>query len=127
MVGNILALSFSPLLVILDEPFDNVDQERRHKLLDHLINMKATILLNTHEFDLLPRMSGWSIYFMIEGKLFGKFKADQIKRLYINKGEVEGNIAVMQTSFGKFSITENSGTIPIANVRNFNSIFDEVA
>ena len=127
MVCNILALSFSPKIVLLDEPFDNIDQSGRLKLLHLIINLDAEIILNTHEFDLLNRLMDWGMYFIIEGKLFGKFKCAQLRSLYINRDEVPGNIAVMDTSFGKFSITENSGTIPIASARNLNSLFDEVA
>ncbi len=127
MVCNILALSFSPKIVLLDEPFDNIDQTGRLKLLQLITSMNAEIILNTHEFDLLNRLQDWEMYFIIEGKLFGKFKCAQLRNLYINRDEVPGSIAVMDTSFGKFSITENSGSVPIASARNLNSLFDEVA
>lgn len=127
MVCNILALSFSPKIVLLDELFDNIDQSGRLKLLQLITTANAEIVLNTHEFDLLNRLQDWGMYFIIEGKLFGKFKCAQLRSLYINKGEAPGNIAVMETSFGKFSITEGTGTTPISSARNLNSLFDEVA
>ncbi len=89
-------------------------------------NIQSEIIINTHEFDLLNRLEGWALYFIIEGKLFGKFQVSQLKNLYINRGEVAGNICVLDTSFGKFSITENSGAVPIASDRNFNAVFEEV-
>ena len=36
MFGNIMAVSFSPKLVFLDEPFDNVDEARRGRLIEIL-------------------------------------------------------------------------------------------
>ena len=127
MIGNIMSLSFNPSLILMDEPFDNVDQGRRLKLLEIVEKSGAEMIINTHEFDLLNRLQGWALYFIIEGKLFGKFQVSQLKNLYINRGELSDSLAVMDTSFGKFSITENSGTVPIASARNLNSIFDKVA
>lgn len=127
LVGNILSLSFSPSTVLLDEPFDNVDQGRRMKLLEVIEEIKAEVVLNTHELDLLKRLKTWPLYFMIEGKLFGKFNTSQVWNLYLNRGEINGNLAVMDTSFGKYSITENMGQVHIASARNLNSAFEEVA
>jgi len=126
MVGNIMSLSFSPSVILMDEPFDNVDQGRRLKLLGLIMKSKAEMIINTHEFDLLNRMEGWSLYFIIEGKIFGRFSGSQLKNLYLNRGEISGSVSVIETSFGKFSITENRGAVPIASARNLNSIFDEV-
>ncbi len=127
MLGNILALSFSPSLILLDEPFDNVDQGRRVKLLRKVEECGSEILMNTHELDILPRLENWALYFIIEGRIFGRFSASQVKRLFINRGEVPGSLASIDTSFGKFSITQDEGMIPIATARNLNSIFDEVS
>lgn len=126
MVCNILALSFSPNIILLDEPFDNIDQSGRLKLMNIIEHSTADIILNTHEFDLLSRLKDWSMYFIMEGRLFGKFKCSQLKNLYINKGEVSGYISLVTTSFGTFSITEGKGEVPISTARNLNSLFDEV-
>ncbi len=114
------------MLVLLDEPFDNIDQGNRIGLLDILNNFKGGVLLNTHELDILNRLGGWSLYFMIEGKLIGKFYANQLKNLFLNKGELFGSLAVIDTSFGRFSITENSGQVSMANLRSLDSMFNEV-
>lgn len=127
MFGNIMSLSFSPSIILMDEPFDNVDQGRRLRLLNIIKKSDADIIINTHEFDLLDHLGDWSLYFIIEGKIFGKFKVSQLKNLYLNRGEIDGCISVIDTSFGKFSITKNSGSVPIVSARNLNSMFDEVA
>ena len=51
-----MSLSFSPSIILMDEPFDNVDQGRRLKLLDIIKKSSADIIINTHEFDLLNRL-----------------------------------------------------------------------
>lgn len=127
MICNIMALSFSPGLILLDEPFDNVDQARRLSLASMLNETDGEIILNTHEFDLLNRLADWDMYFMIEGKLFGKFRVSQLKDLYLNKGEIPGGLSFVDTSYGKFSITEKSGEVPIFGARSFDYALDEVA
>lgn len=126
IIGNILALSFSPSTVLLDEPFDNVDQGRRIKLVNIIERTDAEIILNTHELDILKRLKTWGLYFIIEGRLFGRFNASKADRLYLNSGEIAGCLTVVETSFGKYSITEDSGQVPLSSARDLLSVFDEV-
>ncbi len=81
MFGNIIAVSFSPKLVLLDEPFDNVDENRRRRFIEVLRNLDSETIIITHEFNLLQRLADWGLYFMLEGKLWGKFLASQLDRL----------------------------------------------
>ena len=126
MLCNLLAVSFHPDLVLLDEPFENLDQSRRSRYFNLLNTLDAAVLLNTHELDIVKKLTDWYLYFMFQGKLYGKFKCSQIDDLYFNRGEVAGNISVWKTDLGTFSITLGQGTVKISNVRNLNSIFDEV-
>ncbi len=127
MIGNILAMSFSPSIILLDEPFDNVDQSRRIKLIRLLKEVKSDILLNTHELNLLNYLDGWSLYFILDGQIYGKFNTCMLKELYISKGDVPGNLGLIESDIGKFSITINGGDVPISSVSNLNSLFDEVS
>jgi ABC-type multidrug transport system ATPase subunit len=126
MIGNILALSFSPSIVLLDEPFENVDQGRRIKLLNIIETIDAEIILNTHELDILKRFKKWGLYFIVEGKLLGRFDASNADRLFLNRGDIHGNLAVLETSFGKYSITKDSGQVPLSSARDLASVFEEV-
>ena len=127
MLCNLLAVSFHPDLVLLDEPFENLDQNRRSRYFNLLNTLDAVVLLNTHELEIVKRLADWYLYFMVQGKLYGKFKGSQIDDLYLNRGEVPGNISVWRTDFGTFSITLGEGSVKIFSIRNLNSIFDEVA
>ncbi len=126
MLCNLLAVSFHPDLVLLDEPFENLDQNRRYRYFNLLKSLDAAILLNTHELEIVKKLAEWYLYFMIQGKLYGKFKGSQIDDLYITRGEVAENISVWRTDFGTFSITQGEGSVKISGIRNLNSIFDEV-
>ena len=126
MICNLMSLSSSSKLILLDEPFESIDLRRRIKLTDMLIKHPAEIVMNTHEFDVLTKLKGWGLYFIIEGRLFGKFDASEVKNLFINKGVVPNNISVMETGFGTFSISRDQGEVSISAARNFNSLLNEV-
>jgi ABC-type multidrug transport system ATPase subunit len=126
MFGNVLAVSFSPKLVLLDEPFDNVDESRRRRFIEILKSIDAEVAIITHEFNLLTRLEDWGLYFMLEGKLWGRFSASQLDRLYITRGESSDALAVMDTSLGKLSVTLDRGDIAVKTARNLNALLEEV-
>ena len=70
-----------------------------------LKTLDAETVIITHEFNLLQRLSDWSLYFVMEGKLWGKFSASQLDKLFITCGEAKDALTVMDTSLGKLSVT----------------------
>ena len=126
MFGNLMAVSFSPKLVLLDEPFDNVDENRRRRFVELLKSLDAEVVVITHEFNLLQRLADWGLYFMLEGRLWGKFSASQLDRLYITKGEAKDALKVMETSLGKLSVTLDHGDIAVKTASNMSSLLEQV-
>lgn len=126
MFGNIMAVCFSPKLVLLDEPFDNVDENRRRRFIDVLKGLDSEMMIITHEFNLLPRLGDWNLYFMLEGKLWGKFQSSQLDRLYITRGEARDALKVMDTSLGKLSVTLDHGDIAVKTASNVSALLEQV-
>lgn len=126
MFGNIMAVNFSPKLVLLDEPFDNVDESRRRRFIEVLKSIDAEVIIITHEFNLLQRLQGWSLYFMLDGRLWGKFSASQLDRLYITRGETNDALTVMDTRLGKLSVTLDHGDIAVRTATNLNVLLEQV-
>jgi ABC-type multidrug transport system ATPase subunit len=126
MFGNIMAINFSPKLVLLDEPFDNVDENRRRRLIDLLKSSDSGMVIITHEFNLLQRLGDWGLYFMLEGKLWGKFSVSQLDRLYLTRGEAKDALKIMETSLGKLSITLDRGDIQVKTASNVNALLEQV-
>lgn len=52
-------------IVILDEPTTNLDVESKNKIIDYIFNMKKTVLIVTHDKDILHRAD--KIIFIKEG------------------------------------------------------------
>ncbi|WP_337860683.1 ATP-binding cassette domain-containing protein [Ferroplasma sp.] len=126
MVCNILSISFGPEVILLDEPFDNVDNFKRVQLYKKLKEIKATILLNTHEIDIVTKLTNFNLYIMLDGKLYGKYKAEDINELYINRGVKDNSLTIIETPLGEVSITKGSGDVKISNLRTLDNIFNEV-
>ncbi|MEM3638357.1 MAG: ATP-binding cassette domain-containing protein [Conexivisphaerales archaeon] len=127
MVCNILAVNSKAELLLLDEPFDNVDQSRRRRFIELLKQRDAEVLMSTHEFDLLRQLQDWKLCFMLEGKLWGKFEVSQLERLYVSKGKAEGALAIMETSLGVFSVTLDKGDVQVKNATNLSSLLEAAA
>jgi len=126
MFGNILAVCFSPKLILLDEPFDNVDNRRRRRFIEILRGLDVETVIITHEFNLLQRLGDWGLYSMLEGRLWGKFSVSQLDRLFITRGDMRDALGVMDTSLGKLSVTLDHGDIAVKTARSLNAVLGEV-
>lgn len=127
MVGNLLAASFGPKLVLLDEPFDNVDFTRRRRFVRLLQELPAEVLLNTHELELLKRFGGWKLGFMFDGRMYGPFQVSDLDRLYLSRGSAPGALAVLETSLGRFSITLDRGDTLVQSATSLNALVENLA
>ena len=127
LVGDLFAICFRPNLVLLDEPFDNVDFARRRRLVRLLRELPADILLNTHELDLLGSFDGWELSLMFEGRLLGPFPVADLDRLYLTRGAAPGALATMETSLGTFSVTRDAGDRPVKSATSLNALVEALA
>lgn len=70
------ALVLRPKLLILDEPFENLDYKSSHDFVDYLNEYnrkkKTTLIYSVHDMHLLPKISG-HIYFMLPGGKIGDY------------------------------------------------------
>jgi ABC-type multidrug transport system ATPase subunit len=127
MFGNIMALGSKPELTLMDEPFENLDQNRRIKLARLIQEFEEEVVLVTHEFDLLKKFSGWPLYFMLEGSIYGPFNVSDLDALYMSRGERADALVIIRTSLGEFSITRGEGEVSLKNATSFNRLLEEVA
>jgi ABC-type multidrug transport system ATPase subunit len=126
MVSNLLAVSFHPELVLLDEPFDNVDFGRRRRLVRILQGLPAAVLLNTHELELLRYFSGWALGLMFEGQVLGPFQVADLDRLFLSRGRATGALAVLDSNLGTFSVTLDRGDVPVKSATSLTALVETV-
>jgi ABC-type multidrug transport system ATPase subunit len=127
LVGNLLALAFSPQLLLLDEPFDNVDFGRRRKYIDLLSQSPASVVMNTHELELLHAFPDWGLFLMFEGQLIGRFRAADIDRLYVSRTPQPDALASFPTSIGQIAVTLDHGDVPLKGASNLSYVLDRIA
>jgi hypothetical protein len=56
----------------------------------------------------------------------GKFSAGQLDRLFITRGQVEGALAIKDTSLGKLSVTLDKGDVAVKTASNLNALLEKV-
>ena len=123
---NILAVELGDKLVLLDEPFENLDAKRRLMTVNELKNFKGSLLINTHDFTSLKSLTGWGLYLIVDGVIYGKFNSTDINRLYLTRGEVTAALSIIHSKFGVFSITLDKGDVSILSSTDLESLIQEV-
>jgi ABC-type Mn2+/Zn2+ transport system ATPase subunit len=124
MFCNIMALSSNPGTLLLDEPFDGVDQRRKMILLKRLNSFPGEIVINTHEFNIVKNLKGWDLYLLIDGSLYGPFSTQDVGRLFFTIGQKENALLVLNLPYGTFSITSGEGDIPFSEVNTLENLME---
>jgi len=71
------AIASHPKVLLLDEPFEQIDPARKVKLAQEIVNLAsggATVVLNTHEIEALELLKDASVGIMLGGRYFGSVK-----------------------------------------------------
>lgn len=121
LLYTILALKSATRLAILDEPFENIDFQRKQKLVDLIAGTDLSVLLSTHDSTVLEGLRGWEMYIMLAGKLFGPLDPVQAGKYFFNEGEPDDAALAFTISGKRYSITLGSGDIPLASIERVSS------
>ncbi|MGP6206820.1 ATP-binding cassette domain-containing protein [Cuniculiplasma sp. SKW3] len=125
LLCNIMALSSNPNILLLDEPFEGVDRRRKRILLERLNSFSGEIVMNTHELDMVSGLSGWDLYLLIDGHLYGPFDAQNINHLFFNRGNRENALTAITLPYGTFSITSGKGDIPLSQIHTLENLMED--
>lgn len=126
LVTNILAISSEGEILLLDECFDGIDPPRKAKLANLLNQYEHSILITTHELGMLKYLGQWGIYFMFEGKIFGKIMpATKVLNAGIVVGDVNNAILKVETANKKVSIVPQAGK-PLKDFADLNILYEEL-
>ncbi|MGP6220724.1 ATP-binding cassette domain-containing protein [Caldiplasma sukawensis] len=126
MFGNIMALSSGSKTILLDEPFEAVDQSRKLLLLKMINSFDGEILMNTHEFNIIKSLTDWTLYFLMDKHLYGPFETSDLNNLFLSKGNVQDAISVIELPYGTFSITKGSGEIQLSSIYSIEQLYEVI-
>ncbi|MEO0103610.1 MAG: ATP-binding cassette domain-containing protein [candidate division WOR-3 bacterium] len=125
LVCNILAIASNPELLILDEPFENVDPARREKILNLILNYKGTVLLITHQLSVLGYFPNYSLYFIFEGKLYGPLQPlEKILETYIHLKDLENPLLVIEVGGKKIYLSDKVGDYKLKDFIDITRIYE---
>lgn len=119
---TLLAMIGNNGLVILDEPFENIDFERKKLLFDIINRTTASVILSTHDLGILGIMREWRMYILVMGKLAGPLDPTMAGRYYFNQGSKEGALCNISTDEKSFSITLDHGEIPMTDIERIGTL-----
>ena len=119
---TLMAIGGNGGLVILDEPFENVDFERRKLLFDLVNGTDASVILSTHDLGILGIMREWRMYILVMGKLLGPLDPTMAGRYYFNRGSEEGAVYRVSIDEKSFSITVDHGEMPMTDIEKIGTM-----
>ncbi|MEM1646573.1 MAG: ATP-binding cassette domain-containing protein [Ignisphaera sp.] len=96
-----LALSSKSKILLLDEPFENVDPARRLALAEWIKEYFKEGFMTTHELDLLKGFSNWKSYLLINSKVYGPILTGDLIESSVVEGEDKNAIITITLQTGK--------------------------
>jgi len=119
-----LALASKPKIVLLDEPFENLDPARRATIVNWIKEYVSYGLITTHELDLLKEFKDWDSYFLFNGKFYGPVKVEDLIEASVVEGEVDNAIITIEVSNGKrISLVRGEKGAKLVYLGNINRIY----
>ncbi|WP_168064656.1 ATP-binding cassette domain-containing protein [Sulfolobus sp. S-194] len=122
IVFTALALSSEPKIVMIDEPFENLDKNRKNIMVRWLNRYGKEGFIVTHEVEMLKNFQEWNMYLMIEGKLYGPITVKEFLSSKLIDGDRENSILKIEIGGKKFSLMtskENSDILDINNIYDY--------
>lgn len=119
---SLIAMSGRNNLVILDEPFENIDFERKELFFSIVNGSSSNIILSTHDTGILGMMEGWQMFLLIAGKLIGPLDPTNSERYYFNFSDHDNPIIKGKVGNRNFSVTLDDGEIPLTKIENVSSL-----
>lgn len=116
-----LALFHSPELLVMDEPFANVDTTIVDEIWSEIKKLKATTIIATHDWDFAEKYADELVFLDNGSLLCDKFTPDDIeKRTGARKKLVIGKIPGIENSLGGFTYYEKDELLHIFMTENIN-------
>ena len=128
LVCNILAMASEPELLILDEPFENVDPARIRKLTGLIRDYKGKLLLITHQLPMLEHFPEYSLYFIFEGRVFGALKPlRKILGTHIHLKSAEKPLLTVEVGGRKIHLSEEPGDYRLKDFMDITRVYEVLA
>ena len=119
---SVMAIIRNDSLVILDEPFENIDFERKELLFSIFNVASSEIILSTHDSSMLELMKGWRLFLLLSGRLIGPLDPTKFQRYYFNSSYRDESVIEWNAGNRDFSISIDEGDVPLTNIEKVGSL-----
>jgi ABC-2 type transport system ATP-binding protein len=127
LVLNSMALALASKHLLLDEPFENVDPARRVKLVETINKHRGPVLMVTHELSLLNRLRDWTVYFMVEGRVYGRLSVGELLDSSIVLGKREDSTISIDVGGRTVSLVKGGEGYRISGFESLDKLYELVA
>lgn len=117
-----LAVSSQPQVILIDEPFENLDRKRKGVVTRWLRDYGNEGIVVTHEQELIASFQDWPAYLMLEGAVYGPFEPARLLHSKIVAGEAKDAFARLEIREKPYSLVDSHDGSSL----NITSIYDYV-
>ena len=127
LVRNAFAVSSKPHILLLDEPFENVDPRKRLALVNWFKNGAEEAVLVTHDLSIAKKFEGWKVFFISEGLIYGPVMLEEFLEASIVEEERDGALMTVIVGGKKLSIIKSSSEgIKLDSIDSLNRLYEVV-
>ncbi|BCU69632.1 ATP-binding cassette domain-containing protein [Stygiolobus caldivivus] len=127
LVRTLIALATDPKVVLIDEPFENVDVSKRKVVVSWLKEYGKEGVIVTHEVDIARLFSDYNCFLIFEGSLFGPIKAGDLLSSSIVFGEDPSALLTLTVNGKKISLIRGDKGYRVDSMSNLERLYDLVA
>ncbi len=106
ILRTVMALASDPQVVLLDEPFENVDAAKKFKIVQWLKEYGKEGIIVTHEIDMAAMFKESPTFMILEGRLYGPVSMGGLMECSIEEGSHPGSLMEVQVGNRKFSFVK---------------------
>lgn len=121
---TIMALASNPNIILIDEPFENVDIGKRGIIADWIKEYGKEGIIVTHEIDIIRMFKNYIAYLIFEGKLFGPITVKDFLESSIIEGEDESALLKIEINNRKFSFVRSDKGYKVENLVSLDRIYN---
>ncbi|WP_148683401.1 hypothetical protein [Fervidicoccus fontis] len=123
-VCTAIALATRAKHVLLDEPFEQLDPARKSRLIGYFEGYDGLIILNTHETWLIRNLTGWKVFFMFEGVLYGPISTDDLLNAKFSIKDEAGALIKMLVSGKTVSLVKGESGKAILSLDSLDKVYE---
>jgi ABC-type Mn2+/Zn2+ transport system ATPase subunit len=126
IVGTLIALATDPKVILIDEPFENVDVAKRKIVVNWLKEYGKEGIIVTHEVDIAKQFSDYKAFIILEGKVFGPVTVSDLLSSSVVMGEDPSALLTLEINGRKVSLVRGDKGYKMDAIGNLERLYNLV-